>query len=79
MSVCVCVCVCVCVRWGGGGIFFFFFFHLYVKALLQALSYRIIRFNSNVMDVVNVIIFYLVLSSDTTNEFLPGGNKDILY
>ena len=35
-------------------------------------------FNSNVMDVVNVVIFYLVIISDVTNEFLPGDNKDLL-
>ena len=27
------------------------------------------------MDVVNVVIFYLINISDTTNDFLPGDNK----
>ena len=30
------------------------------------------------MDVVNVVIFYLAIISDTTNDFLPGNNKDLL-
>ena len=30
------------------------------------------------MDVVNVAMFYLVIISDITNEFLPGDNKDLL-
>ena len=31
-----------------------------------------------VVDVVNVVMFYLVSVSDTTNEFLPGYNEDLL-
>ena len=31
----------------------------------------------NAMDVVNVVMFYLVIISDTTNEFLPGNNTDL--
>ena len=38
----------------------------------------ILWFNYNVIDVVNVDLFYLVSISDTTNEFLPGDNKDLL-
>ena len=30
------------------------------------------------MDVVNVVTFYLVITSDATNEFLPGDDKDLL-
>ena len=30
------------------------------------------------MDVVSELLFYLVIISDTTNEFLPGDNKDLL-
>ena len=30
------------------------------------------------MDVVNVVMFYLVIIFDATNEFLPGDNKDLL-
>ena len=30
------------------------------------------------MDVVNVLMFYLVIISDSTNECLPGDNKDLL-
>ena len=38
----------------------------------------ILWFNYNVMDVVNVVTFYLVIISDATNEFLSGYNKDLL-
>ena len=51
-------------------------------------DYVILWFIHNVMDVVNVVIFFVcfslegdggvVIVSDTTNEFLPGGNKDLL-
>ena len=50
-------------------------FNLHVKALLKALVYIILWFNYNAMDVVNVIMFYLVIISDTTNKFPPGDNK----
>ena len=30
------------------------------------------------MDVVDVVMFYLVSISDTTNDLLPGDNKDLL-
>ena len=30
------------------------------------------------MDVVNLVIFHLVIISDTTNKFLPVENKDLL-
>ena len=30
------------------------------------------------MDVVNVVMFYLVIISYAINEFLPGDNKDLL-
>ena len=30
------------------------------------------------MDMVNVVMLYLVIISDDTNEFLPGNNKDSL-
>ena len=67
--VCVCVCncsVCVCVL------------HLHVKALLKALECMILWFNYNAVDVVNVVMFYLVIISDTTSESLPGDYKDLL-
>ena len=32
---------------------------------------------SNVMDVVYVVMFYLVITSDATNEFLPGDKQDL--
>ena len=35
-------------------------------------------FNYNVMDAVNVVMLYLAIIYDTTNEFLPGENKDLL-
>ena len=51
---------------------------LHVKALLKALVYMILWLNYNVMDVVNVVMFYLVIISDATNEFLPTDDKDLL-
>ena len=30
------------------------------------------------MGVVDVVMFYLVITSDATNEFLPGDKKDLL-
>ena len=42
------------------------------------MMYMILWFNHNVMDVVNVVTFYSVFISDTTNEFLPGDAKDLL-
>ena len=30
------------------------------------------------MDVGNVVMFYLVIISDTTNKFFPGDNKDLM-
>ena len=39
----------------------------------------ILWFNCNVMDMVNLeLMFYEVSISDTTNEILPGDNKDLL-
>ena len=66
--VCVCVglCVCVCART-----------FLHVKALLKALVYMIFSFNY-IMDVVSVVVFYLVIISDATNEFPLGDDKDLL-
>ena len=82
MCVCVCVCVCVrvCVCVFCSILFIYLIFILHVKALLKASSYMIIWFHCNIMpmDVVNVVMFYLVIISDATNEFLPGGNKDLL-
>ena len=49
-----------------------------VKVLLKALMYMILWFGYNVMDVVDVVMFYLVIVSDATDEFLPGNNKDLL-
>ena len=43
-----------------------------VCILLKALVNTIVWFNCNVTDVVNVVIFYLILISDTTHEFLSG-------
>ena len=57
-------------------IFLLLFLNLHVKALLKALVYMILRFSHNVMDVVNVVMFYLVIISDATHEFLPGCDKD---
>ena len=31
-----------------------------------------------VMEVVNAVMLYLVITSDTTNEFLPGDNQHLL-
>ena len=33
------------------------------------MMYMILWFNHNAMDVVNVVMFYLVSVSDTTNDF----------
>ena len=60
---CLFVCCCFCC------------FNLHVKALLKALVYMMLWLNYNVMDMVNVVMFYLVTISDTTNEILPGENK----
>ena len=38
----------------------------------------ILRCSYNVMDMVNVVMFYLVPTFDTTNEFFSGDNRDIL-
>ena len=70
--------VCVCYS-----IFFFLFFFFYFLICMLRLSekhlwYMILWFNHNVMDVVNVFMFYLVTISDTTIDFLPGDNKDLL-
>ena len=84
MCVCVCVCarararVCVCVC------FLFvclvgFFLLPHVKALLKALEYMIFWFNHSTMDGVIEIMFYLVIISYATNEFLPANNKGFLY
>ena len=67
--VCVCVYVCVCD--------FSFYSNMHAQALLKALVY-IILWSNYVMDVVNVVMFYLIIISDATNEFLPGDNKDLL-
>ena len=70
VCVCVCICICVCV-WNFCLFLFFVCFNLHDKALLKALVYIIIQFNYNVMGVVNVVMFYLVIISDATYEFLP--------
>ena len=70
VRVCVCVCVCVCVL-GLKNV------TVHVKANLKALVYMILWFNHDGMDVVNVVMFCLVIISNATN-FLPGDNKDVL-
>ena len=67
------ICVCVCVF----HLFIIFVFTLH-GALLKALVYMILLLNHNAMYVVTVAMFYLVIISDTTDEFLPGDDKDIL-
>ena len=37
----------------------------------------ILWFNYNIMDVVNVVMFYLITIPDATNEFLSGDNKSL--
>ena len=71
VSACVCVCVCVCVCACVLRLLFLFLFILHVWALLKALMYIILWFNHNVMDVVNVVMFHLVIISDTTNKCIP--------
>ena len=45
------------------------FLNVHVKALLKALAYMILWFNHNVMDVVNVAMFYLVIISVAQMNF----------
>ena len=55
------------------------FLKLHANALLKAMVYNYnVWFNHNVMDVVNVVMFHLVIISDARNEFLPGNNKDVI-
>ena len=51
---------------------------LHVRNLLKALVYMILWFNCNAMDVVNVVMFYLIIISEATNKFHPGDNEDLL-
>ena len=60
------MCMCVCC------------FYLHVKVLLKALVYMILWSNYNIVDVVNVIMFNLIIISDATNQFLPGDNRGLL-
>ena len=41
---------------------------LYVKTFLKVLVFMILWFHYNVMDMGNVVMLYLVIVSDTTNE-----------
>ena len=52
--------------------------NLHVKALLKALMYMILWLSYIVLDVVNVLMFYLIIISDATSEFIPGDYKDLL-
>ena len=54
------------------------FFNLHAAVLLKALVSMISWSSYNVMDVVNVVMFYVVIISDATNGFLPGDNEDLL-
>ena len=47
-------------------------------SLCMAKALMILWCNFNFVDVMNVFMFYLVIISDATNEFLPGDNKDLL-
>ena len=78
VSVCVCVCLCVSVCVLFYIILFIFLLNLHVKALLKALVYIISWFDYNVIDVVNVVMFYLVIISEASNEFLHGDDKNLL-
>ena len=51
---------------------------LHVKALLKPPGVHDFIFIYNVMNVVNVVMFYLVIISDTINKFITGDNKDLL-
>ena len=46
--------------------------------LLKALMYKFIWFNHNVVDMVDVVMFYLVIIADATHDFLSGDHKDLL-
>ena len=50
-------------------------FNLHIKAFLEALVCMISWF-TYAMNVVNVVMFYLVIISDATKEFLPGDDQD---
>ena len=50
---------------------------MYVKTLLKTLVYMLVWFNYSVMDVVNVLVFYLAIISGNTNDFLPGDDKGL--
>ena len=54
----------------------FFFLDLHVKAFLKAMMYTGLQLKYNVMDVLNVVMFYLIIISQVTNEFLPGDDTD---
>ena len=86
VSVCACVCVClsVCLCLS---VYVYVqarapsevsVLNLHVKASLIALVYMVLWFNYDVMDVVIVVVHYLVIISDATNEFLLVDNKDLL-
>ena len=53
-----------------------FYCNLHVKVVLQVFVYIILWFNYYVMpmDVVNVVMFYLVITSNVIKEFLPRDN-----
>ena len=71
-----CVCVCVFIEFIYL-LIYLFHCYLHAKALLEALVYMIIWCNYNVLDVVNVPVFYLVANYGIVrNDILPGDNKD---
>ena len=82
---CVCVCVCVCVKallksigvHGFMVIYQGFPTRMVYPYDISCLRYTILVGNPcyNVMSVINVVTFYLVTFSDSTNKFLPGDNK----
>ena len=69
---CVCVCVCVFILFDYIRLFFC---NLHIKALLKTF---IVWFHYNAMDVINVVVFYLVIISDATNAFLHRDDQDPL-
>ena len=58
-----------CVAWCGIG---------NQKLRLSSKNTGLHGFMISVMDVVNVVVIYFIITSDPTNEFLPGDNKEPL-
>ena len=65
---CAPVCECVCRR----------YISVYVCVCVCVRAHACAYFNHNVVNVVNVVMFYLIIISDAKDEFVPGDKKDLL-